>query len=122
LRIEQFNLDSIRRFTELLLDRRDELDHPDPAAGVRFCSIAIATMSRFLSLFDGEAATLLDLSDENVEREMHRFFTRHLASPNTRTVSAWRDSTRSACAGTSWKRLWRPARSARKRRAVPSPN
>jgi AcrR family transcriptional regulator len=77
-RIEEFNLDSIRRVTELLLERRDELDHPDPAAGVRFCTLAIAAMSRFLSLSDGEAAKLLDLSDEHVEREMHRFFTRHL--------------------------------------------
>lgn len=77
-RIEEFNLDNIRRVTEILLERRDELDHPDPAAGVRFSSLAIAAMSRFLSLSDGEAAKLLDLSDERVEREMHRLFTRHL--------------------------------------------
>jgi len=77
-RIEAFNLDSIRRVTEILLERRDELDHPDPAAGVRFISLAVAAMSRFLSLSEGEAAKLLDLSDERVEREMHRLFIRHL--------------------------------------------
>ena len=76
--IDDFNLDTMRRASELLAAHRAEMDHPDPPAGARFAMLAIVAVLRFLMLSEGLAAKMLKLNDQQIEDELHRLFDRHL--------------------------------------------